>query len=93
MQDQPLSGQVGITAYKFENGVFYYTDNYAYGNSTTRSQARTYQYRAGRITYSYTVRWAGGSAQNASGTMWLTNFGNTLSGNFFGIGGTTYSKE
>ena len=93
VQDQKLSGQEGITAYKFENGVFYYTDNYTYGNSTTWSQARNYQYRAGRITYSYTVQWAGGYTQKVSGTMWVTNFGNTLSGNFFGLGGTTYSKD
>ena len=93
VQDQKLSGQEGISAYKFENGVFYYTDYYTYGSSTTWSQARNYTYKAGRISYKYTVQWAGGSKQVVEGTMWVTNFGNTLSGNFFGLGGTTYSRD
>lgn len=84
--------QVGVSAFKFENSVLFYTANYT-GDGTSWGKARTYHYKAGRVTYSYSAKWAGESGYtNETVTLWVTNFGNTLSENFFGLGGPTYSK-
>lgn len=93
VQDKKISGQEGLSAYKFEKDVFYYTDDYHY-SSTIWGPARVYTYKAGRVTYKYVIHWGSENVnQNVSGTIYVTNFGQTLSGNFFGIGGTTYSKD
>lgn len=95
VQDKPYNQngieQVGISAFKFENGVLFYTANYT-GDGTSWGSARTYHYKAGRVTYSYSAKWAGESGYtNETVTLWVTNFGNKLSG-FLGLGGPAYIR-
>jgi len=83
--------QVGLTAFKFENGLLYYTYNYN-GETTSWGKAMTYNYKSGRVTYTHSAKWAGEGYKSETITIWVTNFGNTLSDNFLGLGGATYSK-
>ena len=69
----------------------YYTYNYD-GETTSWGKAMTYNYKSGRVTYTHSAKWAGEGYKSETVTIWVTNFGNTLSENFLGLGGTTYSK-
>ena len=51
-----------------------------------------YNYKSGRVTYTHSAKWAGEGYKSEIITIWVTNFGNTLSDNFLGLGGVTYSK-
>ena len=83
--------QVGLTAFKFENGLLYYTYDYT-GETTSWGKATTYNYKSGRVTYTHSAKWAGEGYKSETITIWVTNFGNKLSDGFLGLGGATYSK-
>ncbi len=93
VQEKQHAGQEGRSAYRFEDGAMYYTDYYSYG-STVWGAPRNYTYRAGRVSFEYTIRWGGGQPdQHVSGTIFVLNFGETISGDFFGLGEETYSRN